>query len=161
MAAMMALRGFARSPAVIVVVAAIAAGCLPSPMQAPKPPSMLPVTGPIGLDASNGTKLDVRIVVNGLTVATLAPGSNVEEIPQSEMPPMPWTIEALSPSGRVLTSLVVWPGDVSRALDPSGGDILRGAGARVDLSCGRLDLWVGPPMIGPAPGPGVAGDCEP
>ncbi len=34
-------------------------------------------------------------------------------------------------------------------------------GARVDLSCGRIDIWSGTPMMGPAPGPGVPGDCDP
>ena len=37
----------------------------------------------------------------------------------------------------------------------------KGSGARVDLSCGRLDVWVGPPMHGPFPAPGRPGDCDP
>lgn len=122
---------------------------------------MVPVTGPVGLSVSNGTKLDVRIVVNGMTITTIAAASNVEQIPASELPPMPWAIEALTPSGRLLTSFVVGPGDVGRAVDRSGGNMLNGAGARVDLSCGRLDIWAGPPMSGPAPGQGTPGDCEP
>ena len=144
-----------------VLAAAIVSACLPSPADGLKPAPMVPVTGPVGLSASNGTKLDVRVVVNGITMTILAAGSKVEEIPANDLPPMPWAVEALSPSGRVLASFVVRTGDISRAADPSGGNMLRGAGARVDLSCGRLDIWAGPPMIGPAPGPGTPGDCEP
>lgn len=32
---------------------------------------------------------------------------------------------------------------------------------RVDLSCGRLDMWSGPPLLGPFPGPGTPSDCNP
>jgi hypothetical protein len=37
---------------------------------------------------------------------------------------------------------------------------LKGDGNRVDLSCGRIDVWAGPPLLGPAPGPGTPGDCR-
>ena len=30
-----------------------------------------------------------------------------------------------------------------------------------NLSCGRLDIWSGPPLSGPPPGPGKPGDCAP
>ncbi len=36
-----------------------------------------------------------------------------------------------------------------------------GVGFREDLCCGRLDVWLGVPHAGPAPGPGTAGDCDP
>ena len=37
------------------------------------------------------------------------------------------------------------------------------AGARVDLTCGRLDVTVGTTMMGPPPpqNPGAPGDCDP
>ena len=37
----------------------------------------------------------------------------------------------------------------------------QGDAVRVDLSCGRLDIWSGPPLLGPPPGPGTPGDCTP
>ena len=58
--------------------------------------------------------------------------------------------------------MTVNPGDVARTAVPGGPVSMSGRMARVDLSCGRLDLWAGGAApIGPAPGPGVQGDCEP
>jgi hypothetical protein len=75
----------------------------------------------------------------------------------TEIPaPLPWSVEARSPSGRLLISMTVRPGDVD-----GEGTEQRGTGGRVDLSCGRLDIWSGPPMLGPAPGDGMPGDCLP
>jgi hypothetical protein len=56
----------------------------------------------------------------------------------------------------VLVSMIVHDGDVVAAADGDKGDA-----NRVDLSCGRLDIWSGPPLLGPAPGPGSPGDCGP
>jgi hypothetical protein len=55
-----------------------------------------------------------------------------------------------SPSGRVLASMTVHPGDVGNMTGPNGQGEARGDGVRVDLSCGRLDIWAGPPMTGSA-----------
>ena len=112
------------------------------------------------LEVSNQTDLDVTIVVNGSVVRTFPPGAK-GAIRVSELPPLPWTVEARAPRGRVLTSLTVRAGDVSETTQPDGGRSSHGAGTRVDLSCGRLDMWSGPPLLGPAPGPGKPGDCEP
>jgi hypothetical protein len=114
-----------------------------------------------GLSISNGTTLTVTLVVNGTPVATFAPHTGRDAIPASDLPPLPWTVEARSPSGRVLTSMAVRAGDVWQTFLPNGEGSARGDGARVDLSCGRLDIWSGPPMSGPAPGPGSPGDCPP
>ena len=35
-----------------------------------------------------------------------------------------------------------------------------GRAVRADLSCGRLDVWSGPPLLGPMYSPGPSGDCE-
>ncbi len=115
------------------------------------------------IGVSNGTTLTVAIVVNGRTVRTLAPGSGTtaDGIPASELGPLPWSVEARSPSGRLLTTMTVHDGDVFATAMPGGGGTSRGDGARVDLSCGRLDIWVGPPLLGPVPGTGSPGDCEP
>jgi len=52
--------------------------------------------------------------------------------------------------------MTVRPGDVWETAGQMKGDAVR-----VDLSCGRLDIWSGPPLLGPAPGPGKPGDCAP
>jgi hypothetical protein len=112
------------------------------------------------INVENGTDLDVTIVVNG-TAAAAAPDHVSTTIPASGLPPKPWSVEARSPSGRVLLTFTVQPGDVTSTTSPDGATSMTGAGSRADLSCGRLDVAVGPPMLGPPPGPGVPGDCAP
>ena len=104
------------------------------------------------LSVSNGTTIAVTILVNGVVLETVDPGGYQDPVAVA-MPALPWQIEARSPSGRLLTSLAVTKGTYV--------DWNTGVGARADLSCGRLDLWSGPPMIGPAPPSpaGTAGDC--
>jgi hypothetical protein len=109
----------------------------------------------MSVSIENGTTLPVTVVVNDAQVATVAPGDDAT-LPSSQMPSLPWNVEARSPSGRVLVSLVVHDGDVVHTQNRYDGDA-----ARVDLSCGRLDIWSGPPLLGPAPGPGSPGDCAP
>lgn len=109
---------------------------------------------------SNQTALDVTLVVNGRAVRTFPPGAK-GAVGVSDLPPLPWSVEARAPRGRVLTSMTVRAGDVSETTKPDGVRILQGAAVRVDLSCGRLDVWSGPPMLGPMSGPGKPGDCEP
>jgi hypothetical protein len=118
---------------------------------APTPGATLPP-----LSISNNTTLAVTFVVNGKLVATVAPGVQIDPVSSAELPPLPWAVEARSPSGRVLVSMRVHLGDVRIGENSASGD-----GARIDLSCGRLDIWVGPPMLGPMPGPGTPGDCAP
>jgi hypothetical protein len=120
--------------------------------------SLLPLPNPqpgAGISVENGTTLEVTIILNGSAVGRVQAGDGAE-IPPGELPPLPWSVEARSPSGRLLVSMTVMPGDVDRE-----GNEQRGVGGRVDLSCGRLDVWSGPPMLGPAPGDGVPGDCLP
>ena len=119
--------------------------------------SMHPVAADeLTIGVANGTSLPVTIEVNGTAVRTVAPGASEEAIPASALPALPWRIEARSPSGRVLASYTVYDGDVM-----VGPGSSRSVGNRADLSCGRLDVWTGAPMLGPAPGPGTPGDCEP
>ncbi len=113
------------------------------------------------LGISNGTTLTVTLVVNGLVVRSVPPGSYTDAIPADALPALPWAVEARSPSGHVLTSMTVEAGDVHRTTAPDGSTQHRGVGNRIDLSCGRLDIWSGPPLLGPMPGPGVPGDCAP
>jgi hypothetical protein len=136
--------------ALMVMVAYISiAGCVPQ-LSAENP----------GLGVDNGTTLPVTITVNGARIDTIAPKTQ-RSIGPATLPAMPWSVQALSPSGRVLLELQVVAGAVSATTNPDGGISIRGAGNRVDLSCGRLDVYAGPPMLGPMPGPGIPGDCEP
>jgi hypothetical protein len=122
------------------------------------PPARLPPTH--SLEVGNGTTLAVTLVVNGTALRVIPPGGSAS-IPVGELPLLPYAIEARSPRGRVLTSMTVNAGDVRETTTPNGAREYSSAAVRVDLSCGRLDIWSGFPMLGPLPGPGTPGDCEP
>jgi hypothetical protein len=110
------------------------------------------------LSISNGTTIAVTLVVNGSAIETVPPGGYEDPI-KSDLPALPWNVETHSPSGRVLSTLVVREGDFWQTSMPNGAGGARGDAVRVDLSCGRLDLWYGPPLLGPAFSPGPSGDC--
>lgn len=112
----------------------------------------------LGID--NATTLPVTVVVNGGVVGTFAPGTH-EHVAADTLPTLPWRVDLRSPTGRMLLHLDVPVGSVWSTTNPDGSFTEQGAGTRVDLSCGRLDVYVGPPLGGPMAGPGVAGDCEP
>ena len=113
----------------------------PSPSAASSAPSS-------GLGVSNSTSIPVTLAVNGQVVETVEPGIRDDGVAAS-LPPMPWKVEARAPSGRVLTEM-----DVAGA---GSGRI-----ATVDLSCGRVMLWYGPPPAGEPSfvPPSVTGDCN-
>ncbi len=106
------------------------------------------------LHANNGTPLQLAIVVNG-QMELLAPHAQLDLF-AATLPSLPWVAEVRTVTGRTLLSLTVRSGDVIEGPNGSTGD-----GARVDLSCGGIDLWSGPPLLGPMPGPGTPGDCVP
>lgn len=103
------------------------------------------------LSINNGTTITVTLLVNGSVVAVLPPGVQLDPV-TATLPARPWTIETRSPSGRVLSTLSISATDYIDRQD--------GKAIRADLSCGRLDLWSGPPMLGPAFVPGPSGDCD-
>jgi hypothetical protein len=113
----------------------------------------------LDLTVSNQTTLAVTVFVNGDVLVSVPPGE-VRAVFVSGGA-VPWAVESRTPSGRVLSSMTVRPGDVSETTHPDGSRTARGAAVRVDLSCGRLDMWSGPPLLVPMPGPGRPGDCEP
>jgi len=117
--------------------------------------SPAPTGDPHDLVVSNQTTLAVTVAVNGTVVRTIQPNKQ-EILFVRELPSLPWAVEARAPTGRVLTSMIVRPGDVWVT-----GNEMHGDAVRVDLSCGRLDIWSGPPLLGPPPGPGTPGDCAP
>lgn len=120
-----------------------------------------PVTVPddqMTLDIDNSTNIRISVQVNQVAVGDMVPLSHVTLL-ASELPSLPWDVVVLSPSGSPLLFLDVKSGDVVRF--PAGlSEGISGVGARKDLSCGRLDVYSGPPLAGPAPGPGVPGDCD-
>jgi hypothetical protein len=105
------------------------------------------------LSIANYTTISVTLVVNGRVIETV-PAGGYEDPIKAELPGLPWNLETRSPSGRALSSMTVHAGDVWQTTGATKGD-----GVRVDLSCGRLDVWSGPPLLGPPPGPGQSGDC--
>lgn len=116
------------------------------------------------LHISNGTTLDVAVFVNGVQAAIVPPGGPAPNIDSTILPPLPWDVVARAPTGRVLTTMHVAPGQVVTTTRPDGGMSSRFALARVDLSCGTLVLYAGDVgSFGPAPGahPGQPGDCAP
>jgi hypothetical protein len=116
------------------------------------------------LGIENGTPLAVTVFVNGKSVGTATPDVAMAPIDVLNLPPMPWTVEARAPSGRVLTTMNVKAGDVSATTDPSGNLETGGTIGRVDLSCGRITIWAGySEPSGPAPPSpaGSPGDCAP
>ena len=137
----------------VLVAGLIVGGCSPGP-------SSSPVAAPrIGLFVSNSTPLTVTIVVNGAPVATSSP-SGAPEVASSALPPLPWMVAATTASGRVLVTMNVSVAEATQS-DPSTHVIPMG---RVDLSCGRLTVWVGDyPPSGPVPRrpEGSPGDCAP
>ena len=106
------------------------------------------------LHITNGTTLTVTLVVNGQRVWDLSPGSPAPGIDVADLPPVPWSVEARSPSGRVLVSMQVQPGD---------GQAYTSKAQLADLSCGRLWIWVGDvtPDAPKEPSPAPSGDCAP
>jgi hypothetical protein len=142
---------------VVGLLAMLVAGCAGVGASTPDP-SARPKLG-----VSNGTTLTVTIFVNGDRLADFPPGAPGPSLDVATMPSLPWTVEARSPSGRVLTSMVVKPGDVAISSFP-GGDALSGDDGRVDLSCGSLRIWagdIGPSGSAPASPAGSPGDCAP
>jgi hypothetical protein len=113
------------------------------------------------LSIQNGTTIAVTLVVNGSVIEIVPPGGYEDPI-KGNLPAMPWTVEIRSPAGRTMTTLDVHNGDYATASLPNGGLQEKGVGRRLDLSCGRLDLWYGPPILGPAVDPNASyppGDC--
>ena len=143
---------------VVILLAVLLAGC-DRVGTSTADPSARPELG-----VSNGTTLTVTLVVNGQPLGAFGPSVPQPTIDPAVLPPLPWIVGARSPSGRVLTSMTVAPGDVRTTTGPGGVVEDSGTMGRVDLSCGRLTIWAGTVVpSGPAPraSPGTPGDCAP
>ena len=106
------------------------------------------------LHVENGTTRAITVLVDGAVVATVAAGQSAT-VAEGSLPGGVWSVEARLPGGRT-----VLRGQVDRSRASQTDNSGSGSGVRVDLSCGRLDIWVGVPMMGPAPEPGAPGDCN-
>ncbi len=147
----------ARRLAASLTVAVAIAAC--GMWASPAPTAERPLLG-----ISNGTTLDVSLFVNDVRVGEYRAGGPVPTIRTADLPALPWTVEARSASGRLLTSMLVEPGQVWSTTRPDGARSVGWAFGRADLSCGRLTIWAGdiqPSGPAPNPSPGAPGDCEP
>ena len=132
-----------------------------------------PVTGgptlPAGvtLTVANDTTLTITVTVNGRAIGTFPAGGPYPTIDPNALPPLPWSVEARSVSGRIIASLRVDPSQAWRT--SSTGEfgsvvVQNGLLSITDLSCGRLTMWVGSEAPSGPPPPtsaGSAGDCAP
>ncbi|OGO59183.1 MAG: hypothetical protein A2V85_14205 [Chloroflexi bacterium RBG_16_72_14] len=123
-------------------------GCTPDPGSVLTPPAAVELPP---LSVSNETSIPISLIVNGEVIEIVSPGDREDPI-EAALPSLPWSIEARSPTGRVLVTLAVGPEDRITAT--------HGRATGVDLSCGRLRIWSGPPLDGPTFIPGPSGDCE-
>jgi serine/threonine protein phosphatase PrpC len=154
--------GRPRRRTLLVAVGAVVLGVAALVVAFPsaEPPPRQPTLG-----IANGTGLTVTVLVNGQPIGTFPPGAGQSSIGAAALPPLPWSVEARTPSGRLLTSMDVRPGSVWATTRPDGAVEHVGTMGRVDLSCGRLTIWAGDvmPSGGPVPigSPGTPGDCAP
>jgi len=155
-----------RAVAAAIVLAGLIAGCslLPVPTTGPigdQPLAVKVVTPPaqLRITATNQTSIPVILVVNGVS-RNLAPMGSLE-LGLTDLGPMPWDMRMTTMAGRALLNGSLHDGDVWRINMGNGESQASGFIARSDLSCGLLVITAGGPMsIGPAPGPGVPGDCD-
>ncbi|HEY7131590.1 MAG TPA: hypothetical protein VH440_05025 [Candidatus Limnocylindrales bacterium] len=111
------------------------------------------------LHVLNGTTLAVNVLVNGAPIGLVAAGG-AGEFPEARLPALPWHVEARTVSGRPLLGMDVVEGSVVDVRNADGSSMQSAPFGRTDLSCGRLDLYVGRTSpLGPAPGLGQPGDC--
>lgn len=113
-----------------------------------------PSTVSLDLHIENGTTKAITVLVDGATVSTVGAGQSAT-VSEATLPAGAWSVEARLPGGKSVLKSLVDRSSVSQTANGASG-----SGSRVDLSCGRLDVWVGIPMVGPAPGPGTPGDCD-
>lgn len=153
---------------VVIAVSIAVAGCsmllpaTPVPVDPQLPVGVKVVTPPgaMQVHVSNGTTIGITVTVNNAFSRAIEPGQGAD-LGAADLGGLPWVFMARTTSGRVLVELTVRAGDVWQQRNPDGSTTAEGAGARVDLSCGRIDITAGVFMGGPAPAPGVPGDCNP
>jgi hypothetical protein len=138
-----------------VVISSLVAACGALPGVGPADPASIPNFG-----ATNGTRIDIGVFVNGQLMAKLSPGQSIDKS-TTPMPPLPWRVEARSATGRVLGSTSVEPGGATCTPVEGGTKRCSGALILVTLVCGRFEFFAGTVPSLPAPAPGVGEPCEP
>lgn len=133
----------------LLAFGAVGCGSTDTPPLGPVP------DGEMSLTANNQSDRALELFVNGGKVADV-PATSQLTMPAKDLQPLPWAAELRLPTGRTLLSLAVTSGSVVRLESGSGS-----VGTRVDLSCGRIELWAVFPLDGPPPGTGRPGDCGP
>lgn len=138
--------------AVTGLIAVALSACSGSPATPSPSPTPTPKAAVRSVSVVNGTTVPVAVSVNGTVMETIQPGTTEDPI-HATLPALPWTVEARSPSGRVLATLTV-----------SAADYLSSASGRSaveDLACGRLAMWSGAPVGGgPSFIPDAARPCD-
>ena len=104
------------------------------------------VTSAVHVD--NGATLAVSVLINDHRVAGVPPTTYGVVVDAAQVSVPPWLVETRTSGGRVLGTLTIPVTTVDYGL-------------RLDLSCGRLDVWFGALLAGGFPGPGPPGDCTP
>ena len=137
-----------------LLLAAVLAAC-GGPGGTDAPPLGPVADADMSLTANNESDRALELYVNGGKIADVAAKSS-PVFKAQDLPPLPWTADLRLPSGRTLLTLTVTSGSVVRLANGS-----QSPGTRVDLSCGRIELWAIYPLLGPAPGSGRPGDCGP
>lgn len=150
----------------IVLAAGVLAGCSILPSQSVAPVDQLPAGVKVATPASelrvnaiNQTTIPVVLVVNG-NPRDMAPQSSLD-LGTAELEPLPWDMRVATVNGRELLGGTLHDGDVWRMNEGNGQGSMGGFLARADLTCGQLFLVSSVASYGPAPGPGVPGDCDP
>jgi hypothetical protein len=148
-----------RWKALLLVASIVVAGC---GIETVVEPNVAPGERP-PLHVFNSTTIAVSVTVNGLSIGVVQP-DGPSAIDVGRLPPVPWRIEAMTPSGRVVLSMTVRPGQVGQTINADGSVQVRDVQEKVELSCGRLTLFAGeirPGAVGgqPLPQPGAPGDC--
>lgn len=146
-----------RSTIVAALLCVLVSGCatpVPTPQRSASSspiPSLASISTEVGIHLINGTSLTVSVVVNDQQVMTTPPATTAM-VDLGVLPSGPWTVEARSPSGRLLATVKA----AAITADASAGDV-------VDFSCGRLILWAGGPVPDApvVPSPFASGDCGP
>ena len=135
-----------------VVIVMLAAGC------GPLAPGGVVASASVAPDAAvhvtNRTTLDISLFVNGLSIGTVRAGDEIA-IEPGRLPPLPWAVEARSPSGRLVLPWHVAVGQIQKALDGTGA-----SGATATLTCGTFSLRIGA-LGDPGPDPNPPDSCEP
>jgi hypothetical protein len=147
------LLGRLRSVAVAFALVAVLAGCGNTSIDG-QPLGPVP-DADMSLTANNQSDRALELYVNGGKIADVGSTTSTTFKAQ-DLPPLPWQAELRLTTGRTLLTLTVISGSVVRTANGS-----QGIGSRVDLSCGRIELWVIYPLLGPPPGNGHPGDCGP